>query len=62
MNTALFLMGTVIVICVLTHKFTSHLKVPSLLFFIGLGMCFGENGIFRISFDDYALSEMICSA
>ena len=61
MNTALFLMGTVIVICVLTHKFTSHLKVPSLLFFIGLGMCFGENGIFRISFDDYALSEMICS-
>ena len=62
MNTALFLMGTVIVICVLTHKFTSHLKVPSLLFFIGLGMCFGENGIFRISFDDYALSEMVCSA
>lgn len=61
MNTALFLMGIVIVICVLTHRLTGRLKVPSLLFFIGLGICFGENGIFRISFDDYALSEMVCS-
>ncbi len=43
------------------HRFTERLQVPSLLIFIALGMCFGTNGIFRIPFDDYAASEMVCS-
>ena len=28
---------------------------------IALGMCFGENGFFRIPFDNYEISEAICS-
>ena len=32
-----------------------------LLIFIGLGMLFGEDGIFRIVFDDYGVTETICS-
>ena len=35
--------------------------MPSLLIFIGLGMLFGEDGIFRIVFDDYGVTETICS-
>lgn len=61
MGAYLLLMGVVIVICVFMHRFTERLQVPSLLIFIALGMCFGTNGIFRIPFDDYAASEMVCS-
>lgn len=62
MNQILFLVGMVIVICILTGRVTSKLAVTSLLFFIGLGMLFGINGIVRISFDDYQITEKICSA
>lgn len=62
MNQILLLVGMVIVICILTGRVTSKLAVPSLLFFIGLGMLFGVNGIVRISFDDYQITEKICSA
>lgn len=62
MNEVLLLIGVVMIICVLTGRVTSRLAFPSLLFFIGLGMLFGVNGIVRISFDDYQITEKICSA
>lgn len=56
------LLGTMIILlCVLVSQLTHRLGVPILLAFIALGMLFGENGIFRISFDNYALSEQICT-
>ncbi len=58
----LLIIGAVILICILMNRFISKLAIPSLLIFIALGMCFGENGIFRISFDNYEISEIICSA
>ena len=61
MNHILLLTGTVILICLLTGKFTEKLGVPSLLAFIALGMFFGVDGIVKIPFDDYGVSETICS-
>ena len=61
-NSALLLIGSVILICILMSRFLEKLAVPSLLIFLALGMCFGENGIFRIPFDDYAGVNLICSA
>lgn len=61
MNELLLLTGIVIMICILTNRFTDRLGIPSLLAFIALGMCFGVDGIFKIPFDDYEASEMICS-
>ena len=61
MNQILLLAGTVILICILTSRLTERLGVPSLLAFIALGMCFGVDGIFKIPFDDYSVSETICS-
>ena len=58
----LLIIGAVILICILMNRFISKLAIPSLLIFIALGMCFGEIGIFRISFDNYEISEIICSA
>ncbi len=61
MNSILLLVGVVILACILAHRFTDKLPIPTLLVFILLGMIFGENGLFRISFDDYRLSEVVCS-
>ena len=61
MNTYLVLIGIVIVLCVLLQKVTSKLPIPSLLMFLLLGILFGVDGIFRIPYDNYQLSEMICS-
>lgn len=61
MNEYLILIGTVIAICVLLNRFAQKLPIPSLLIFIALGMCFGVNGIVGIPFDDYQISEQICS-
>ena len=61
MNEALLLLGIVIIICILMNRFLDKIPVPSLLIFIALGMCFGENGLLRISFDNYAVVNLICS-
>ena len=58
MNQILLLTGIVIVICILSGRLIDKLGVPSLLAFILLGMCFGVDGIFKISFDDYQFSEL----
>ena len=62
MNAAFLLIGVVIVICILMDRFLEKLPIPPLLFFIALGMCFGENGLLRIPFDDYEAVNLICSA
>ena len=60
-NEYLLLIGVVIMICIISSKFIEKIAVPSLLIFLALGMCFGENGIFKIPFDNYALADIICS-
>ena len=60
-NESLLLLGSVILICILLNRFLEKIPVPSLLIFIALGMLFGENGLLKISFDDYAGVNAICS-
>lgn len=61
MNEAVLLMGAVILICILLQRVLDKIPVPSLLIFLALGMCFGENGILRIVFNDYAAVNLTCS-
>ncbi|EFB75801.1 potassium/proton antiporter [Subdoligranulum variabile] len=61
MNEAILLAGAVILICILMNRLIEKIPVPSLLIFIALGICFGENGVFRIVFNDYAAVNLICS-
>ena len=49
MSMYLLLAGTVIILCILLSRFAEKLPVPSLLIFIGLGMCFGVNGFSGIA-------------
>ena len=62
MDHVLLLVGAVILICILMNRWVEKLPIPSLLVFIALGMCFGENGLLRIPFDDYDAANVICSA
>lgn len=61
MEKSLLLISIIIIIRILLDKFLEKIPVPSLIIFILLGMCFGENGIFKISFDNYSAVNMICS-
>ncbi|WP_064607552.1 potassium/proton antiporter [Streptobacillus moniliformis] len=57
----LLFFSVVLIACVFVYKYLSKFGLPMLLVFIGLGMIFGENGIFRINFDNFLLSKDICS-
>ena len=61
MDATLLLFSSIIILCLLMHRYIEHLPIPSLLIFILLGMVFGENGIFQIKFDNYVLANDICS-
>lgn len=61
MNNLLLFFAIVLILCVFVYKFLSKFGVPMLLIFISLGMIFGENGIFKINFDNFELSRDICT-
>lgn len=61
MNLYLFFCAVVLLICVLFGRFSSKLGVPALLLFMVIGMLFGSDGIFHINFENYDLTERICS-
>ncbi|MDO5302044.1 MAG: potassium/proton antiporter [Tissierellia bacterium] len=61
MNGPLLLVGAVIFICIILNQFLEKITIPSLLIFIVIGMIFGENGIFKIYFNNYEAVNVICS-
>ena len=61
MNQILLLAGIVIILSVFLHKLSTKIGMPVLLAFLLLGMLFGVDGIFKIHFENFALSEALCS-
>lgn len=57
----LLLAAIIILTCLIANKFSDKLGLPALLLFMGLGMFFGSDGIVKIPFSDYALSNDICT-
>ena len=57
----LILCSSVILLAIFSHKFLDALGIPALLFFMCLGMLFGTDGIFKISFADFANTKDIAS-
>ncbi|MGG7177247.1 potassium/proton antiporter [Clostridium paraputrificum] len=51
----------ILLICISSDKALYKFGVPILLIFIAFGMLLGSDGIGGIYFDDYALTERICS-
>ena len=61
MNLYLLFCAVVLLICVLFGRFSSTMGVPALLLFMVIGMLFGSDGILHIQFENYELTERICS-
>ena len=61
MTTALLIAAVVILMCLALSRATHKLGIPALMVFILLGMLFGQDGVFRIAFDDYAFAEQVCT-
>ncbi|GAB3807335.1 potassium/proton antiporter [Virgibacillus kimchii] len=53
------LLGLLLVIGVLTTKFSSQLGLPALVLYILVGMIIGSDGLGLIYFDDYELARLI---
>lgn len=61
MSVIIFFCAVVIFSCIITNKFSNKLGMPALVLFMFLGVLFGSDGIFKISFDDYELTSKLCS-
>lgn len=63
MTTSLLLLlaAVVIVLCVILNNVSNKLGIPMLLAFILLGMLFGTDGIFGIDYNDFPITEDICT-
>lgn len=61
MAQVLLLLSLVIIVCILCNKLTSRVGVPMLLAFLAVGMLCGTDGLLGITFDNYNLTENICT-
>ena len=61
MNNVLMFGAMVLILCVAFSKILYKVGVPTLLIFIGLGMVFGSDGLGGVYFDNYRLTQDICS-
>lgn len=61
MNYILFLSGTVIILSIAANRLSHRFGMPVLLLFMALGMVFGSDGIFKISFDSYEVAKDVCT-
>lgn len=57
MTLFLLISAIILIACVIGSKLSTRFGVPTLVFFIGLGMLFGSDGLFKIHFEDYSLAE-----
>ena len=61
MSLIILFSSIVIFSCIVTNKFSNKLGMPALVFFMFLGILFGSDGLFKLSFDDYNLTSKLCS-
>ena len=51
----------VILLCVVSEKFSYNIGVPALIFFMFIGMLAGSDGPMHIQYSNFSSAEMICS-
>lgn len=61
MTNMLLMIAAVILVCILAHRISDRVGLPALLLFMLLGMACGSDGIMKVSFGDYILTEQVCS-
>lgn len=61
LNLFIIFAAIIIFTSVLADKISGKLGMPVLLLFMGIGMLFGCDGIFKIQFDNFEATEKVCS-
>lgn len=61
MEFVMLFFSAIIIVCIVGNKLSARIGVPSLLIFLALGMICGSDGILKIPFDNYQLSEQVCT-
>nr|WP_296031796.1 potassium/proton antiporter [uncultured Dorea sp.] len=61
MSMTIIMVALILFLCVLAEKFSGRFGLPALILFMGIGMIFGSDGIFRIHFDNYEFTDKVCS-
>ena len=59
MEFVMLFLSIVNIVCIAGSKLSAKIGVPSLLIFLALGMLCGSDGLLKIPFDDFKLSEQI---
>ena len=57
MSELLLICSLIMLSCVFVNVFSGKFGMPALLLFMGLGMVFGSDGLFKIDFADYGLLQ-----
>ena len=60
MSMMIIMVAIILFSCILAEKFSGKFGLPALILFMGIGMIFGSDGIFRISFDNYEITDKVC--
>ncbi len=60
MASQILLIAMVLLICVFSDRLSGKIGVPALLLFIGIGILFGSDGLFKIPFEDYSFASSVC--
>lgn len=53
--------AAVMILCMLSGGLSSKAGLPVLLIFIGIGMMFGSDGLFKLEFENFEFAEQICT-
>jgi cell volume regulation protein A len=61
MEGILLLVAAILLLCILADKCSGKFGMPALILFIGVGMLFGSDGIVKIPFDNFEITEQICT-
>lgn len=62
MTIGYLLVAAILFSCILADRFSGKFGMPALILFMGVGMIFGSDGLFKIQFDNYRLAEKVCAA
>ena len=58
MSMMIIMVAIILFSCILAEKFSGKFGLPALILFMGIGMIFGSDGIFRISFEPTKMATL----
>lgn len=61
MTIYIIFVAIILFLCILADKFSGRFGLPALILFMGIGMLFGCDGLFKIQFSNYTIAEEICT-